>query len=56
MYLFFDKEKLTWNIPDEPPHADYYNSAHGYDLRHHNTTWKRLFGYAYTAKPDDGKS
>ena len=54
MYMFFDKEKLDWNLPPEHPDADYYNNAYAYRLEKNNSTWKRLLGFGYVNKPADG--
>jgi hypothetical protein len=53
MYIFFDKEKLDWNLPPEHPDADYYNNSYAYRLEKNNSTWKRLLGYGYVNQPDD---
>lgn len=50
--IFFNKEKLNWDLPEEHPDADYYNNAYAYRLQNHNSKWKRLLGYAYEEKPE----
>ncbi|MFK8112607.1 MAG: dienelactone hydrolase family protein [Rubripirellula sp.] len=50
-YHFVQKEKLSFELPAEHPHRDYYASAYGYSLEHHHSDWQSLVGYAYESQP-----
>jgi hypothetical protein len=53
-YIFVTKEKLALGLPPQHPHHDYYSSIQGYCLDKHNSHWKRLLGFAYVGKPEEG--
>lgn len=54
-YIFVDQEQVDLEVPVNHPHYDYYQGAVRYRLMNHNSTWKRLLGYAYVEKPDQGE-
>jgi len=53
-YIFVAQEKLDLGLPPDDPKYDYYRSATGYSMAKNNSHWKRLLGYAYTSKPEQG--
>ena len=55
-YVFVQKERVELGVPEEHPHHDYYKEATRYSMKQHNSKWKRLLGYAYVEKPEQGAS